>query len=459
MSTLDVTIVNISLPTMSQDFGVSSAEVSWVIMAYLLIMCSFLPAFGRLGDIIGYRAIFSAGYLVFIIGSFLCGISENIGLLIGSRLIQGTGASMLSALTSAIVMTSLPLKERGRGLGIIAMFASLGLALGPVIGGYITTSLTWHWIFFINVPVGIAGLLIALHTVRGTVMAGDARFDAWGAVLIFFTLLGFIFLLNQGRILGWTSPLIIGVCAGSLIFLYLFIRRETTISYRIFNVALFRARDFLFANISSFLMMLAFSGVLFALPFYLELSRGFSAEKSGLILAIPSVAIVVMGPLMGSLTDRIGSKIPCTVSAAAMCAGFFIMAFYGIGGPFPVFCFGLLLIGVGVGGFIPSNSVLVMMLAPRSESGAVSSMMLTIRNTGSTFGVAVFEAVFAFVVFSLAGNTVADIREMPPGLFIEGFSVTFFAGMLISAAALAVILVTRNVIPDPTTREMVSEGF
>ncbi len=444
MSSLDVTIVNISLPTISQDFGVSSATVSWVIMAYLLVMCSFLPAFGRLGDIRGFPRVFSTGYLIFVLGSFLCGISADIGTLIGSRMIQGIGASMLSALTSAIVMTSLPPPERGRGLGIVAMFASLGIALGPVIGGYITTYLSWHWIFFINVPVGIIGLAIALKTVPEQEPAEDRRFDLPGAVLIFFALLGIIYVLNQGRTLGWTSPVTLGVTAAAVLFFALFIRRESEIPYRVFNIGLFRNRNFASANSAALLVMLAFSGALFTLPFYLEYVRGFSTETSGLILAIPSIAILVTGPLSGTLSDRIGAKIPCAVSSVILTLGFILITLpQSTGGNF-VFYSGLLLIGLGVGGFIPSNSVLIMTLAPRAESGAVSSMMLTIRNTGSTLGVAVFEVVLAFVVFSVAGPAMTGIRTLSPELLAGGFRATFLAGAVISAAACLLVAIIRS---------------
>ncbi|MBP1928378.1 EmrB/QacA subfamily drug resistance transporter [Methanolinea mesophila] len=443
MTSLDITIVNISLPTISLEFGVSTATISWVIMGYLLVMCSFLPAFGKLGDLKGYHRIFSTGYLVFVAGSFLCGISGSAAMLIGSRLLQGVGASMLSALTTAIVMIALPRAARGKGLGIVAMFASLGIALGPAIGGFITTYLTWHWIFFINVPVGIAGFFIALRTVPKNSLPGRQKFDYAGAVLIFFAILGILFVLNQGQALGWTSFPVVLSLLGAFVFAALFIRRERSIPYRVFNIGLFRVRDYALSNLATLMVMLVFSGALFLLPFYLEYVRGLPPDIAGLVLTIPSGAIFLAGPLFGALSDRIGPRIPSAASAVALALGFIAIARPGVTGDDALLYGGLVLIGLGVGGFIPSNSVQVMALAPEGEVGSVSSMLLTIRNLGSTLGVAVFEAVLAGVVLAgITGPFVAD--AIPPGLLLDAFRVAFLFGGFTSVLAFITVMATRK---------------
>jgi EmrB/QacA subfamily drug resistance transporter len=443
MSSLDITIVNISLPTIAQEFGVTTGIISWVIMGYLLVMCSFLPAFGKLGDLRGYRIIFSTGYLVFVAGSFLCGISGSAAMLIGSRLLQGVGGSMLSALTTAIVMVCLPLSERGRGLGIVAMFASLGIALGPAIGGFITTYLSWHWIFFVNIPVGIAGFFIALHTVPDNPLPERQKFDYQGAVLIFFSILAFLFVLNQGQVLGWTSIPILLSLAGSFLFGALFILRERSIPYRVFNIGLFRVRNYSLSNLASLLVMLVFTGALFLLPFYLEYVRGLPPDIAGLVLTIPSAAIFLAGPFFGALSDRIGPRVPSAFCTVALALGFIAIARPGVTGGDALLYGGLVLIGLGVGGFIPSNSVQVMSLAPERETGSVSSMLLTIRNLGSTLGVAVFEAVLAGVVLSgITGPLV--VENVPPLLLLDAFRVAFLTGAFIAVLAFITVMATKK---------------
>ena len=443
MSSLDITIVNISLPTIAQEFGVATGVISWVIMGYLLVMCSFLPAFGKLGDLKGYRVIFSTGYLVFVAGSFLCGISGSAGMLIGSRLLQGVGGSMLSALTTAIVMVSLPISERGKGLGVVAMFASLGIALGPAIGGFITTYLSWHWIFFINVPVGIAGFFIALRTVPENPTPERQRFDFQGAFLIFFSILGFLFVLNQGQALGWTSLPILASLGGAFLFSALFILRERSIPYRVFNIGLFRIRVFALANMASLMVMLIFSGALFLLPFYLEYVRGLSPDIAGLVLTIPSGAIFLAGPFFGAVSDRIGPRVPSAFCTVALALGFIAIARPGFTGGDALLYGGLVLIGLGVGGFIPSNSVQVMSLAPERETGSVSSMLLTIRNLGSTLGVAAFGAVLAGVVLSgITGPLV--VENVSPSLLLDAFRVAFLFGAFVAVLAFITVMATKS---------------
>jgi EmrB/QacA subfamily drug resistance transporter len=443
MSSLDITIVNISLPTIAGEFGVTPAIISWVIMGYLLVMCSFLPAFGKLGDLRGYRVIFSTGYLVFVAGSFLCGISAGAGMLIGARLLQGVGGSMLAALTTAIVMVALPRSERGKGLGVVAMFASLGIALGPALGGFITTYLSWHWIFFVNIPVGIAGFFIALRTVPQHPLPEGQRFDYQGAVLIFFALLGFLLVLNQGAALGWSSLPILAALAGAVVFSALFIHRERSIPYGVFNIGLFRVRDFSLANMASMMVMLVFTGALFLLPFYLEYVRGLPPDIAGLILTIPSAAIFLAGPLFGALSDRIGPRVPSAFSTVALALGFIFIARPGVSGGDPLLYGGLILLGLGVGGFIPANSVQIMSLAPERETGSVSSMLLTLRNMGSALGVAVFEAILAGVVLSGVGGPLV-VETLPPSLLLDAFRVAFLTGAFISVLAFITVMATRK---------------
>jgi MFS family permease len=354
--------------------------------------------------------------------------------------------SMLAALCSAIIMVTIPVASRGKALGIIAMFASLGIALGPAIGGFLTTYLSWHWIFFINVPVGVFGFYIALGTIPGINPRGrQKRFDPFGAFLIFFVLLSILYFLNQGHVIGLTSPLMLG-CAGVAIVSFIsFIWWERKIPYRLFDLGLFKDRDFLSLNTGALIVMLVFSGALFLFPFYFEMVRGLSTDMTGLVLTIPSAAIFVSGPLMGAITDRVGSRKPCIICALMLGAGCFLFTRLGAAGGNSVLVLSLVLMGFGVGGFVQSNSVQIMSYAKRDESGAVSSMMMTIRNMGSVMGVALFEMILAFgVLRQLPGSEVTSIKEIPVAILVSGFSFAFMAGAIICAIAVAMIVVSRE---------------
>jgi MFS family permease len=326
------------------------------------------------------------------------------------------------------------------------MFASLGIALGPAIGGFLTTYLSWHWVFFINVPVGIAGFFIALRTIPGVNPASQGqRFDPFGAFLIFFVLLSLLFVLNQGHAIGWTSPVTAGFVGVAIVCLTAFIWWERKIPYRLFNLGLFRNRDFLCPNIGALIVMLVFSGALFLLPFYFEMVRGLSTEMTGLVLTIPSAAIFVAGPLMGAVTDRIGSQIPCLICALLLGTGFFLFTRLGNAGGGAVILTGLVLMGFGVGGFIPSSSVQIMRQAKCDESGAVSSMMMTIRNMGSVMGVALFEMIFAYgVIQHLPYGPVTSIKDVPVAALVSGFSFAFMAGAVTCVVAVVMVLVARE---------------
>src|SRR4030043_636642 len=225
MGALDATIVNISLPTISKYFQCDIATVSWVAMAFLLILSSTLIAFGRVADIRGYKKIYIAGFATFTIGSLLCGFSSNIYLLIGFRVLQGIGAAMLQAIGGAMIVRYLPEKYRGTAFGVLTTSAAVGLAAGTPLGGFISQFYSWHWIFFINVPVGITAIILGSTVLpRDAGEFGNGKLDIAGAGMLLIALVSLIFFLNMGNNIGWLSwgiliTIIISVAAwGGFIF-------------------------------------------------------------------------------------------------------------------------------------------------------------------------------------------------------------------------------------------------
>ena len=325
MSNLDISIVNISLPVISQHFNVSTSIVSRVVLIYFLVLTGFLLGFGKLGDIKGFKKVFVAGFVIFILGSFLCGISGNINQLIAFRVIQAIGGSILVALAPAIVSAFLPSHTRGKALGIIGTFGAFGITMGPAIGGFITSWLGWRWIFFVNVPIGIIAIFVGILTLPDKqAKSEDSRFDFPGAVYIFCALMTLLYSLNMGQELGWLSSVILMNFLGSLIFFMLFIFREKRISYPIMNPDLFKNRNFSMGILSSLFVLMVLNGTVFIFPFYLEMARDLSINKAGLMLVIPSGVMIFMGPVAGGISDKIGSRWLCAVGMF-LCSGVFFL--------------------------------------------------------------------------------------------------------------------------------------
>jgi MFS family permease len=228
MVMLDNYIVNISLPAISKSFNVGIDGVSWIVIVYLLILTSAIPFFGKLGDRVGLIKLFIAGYLVFISGSLLCGLSSSLYMLIFSRFVQAIGGAVLYTVPSAIITRFLPPEKRGYSFGILATAAAVGFAMGSPLGGLITANFGWQWVFLINIPIGISAIIIVLKKFprEKEISLIREKFDILGVFYCFFWLITLMFSLNMGRKFGWTSPLIVGSFAASLVFLILFIRQE-----------------------------------------------------------------------------------------------------------------------------------------------------------------------------------------------------------------------------------------
>ena len=440
MASLDATIVNISLPTIAESFRVPINTVSWVAMSYLLVLSGLLLVFGRLGDMKGFRKIFLGGFTVFTMGSFLCGYASSIEALVGFRLIQGIGAAALEAIGPAMVVIYLPKECRGRAIGILATVVSLGIATGPIIGGLLTQYVSWQWIFLINVPIGIGAILAGLKWIpEDRVTEKPGRFDYYGAVLFFFALALFLWPVNEGLTLGWTSPAIILSFCISAVLWCLFILWETRCNEPLCDFGLFRNRNFLAATLAAAIMMLAFSGVEFLLPFFFEGVMGYQSGFAGLLLAIPSVALMVFGPLSGALSDRFGSRGLATLAAIFAVVTNFLISMYTRDTGLLYIALTLLCVGVALGVFFPPNMNQILGQSRKDEEGAGSSIMTTMKNVGETLGIALMGTIAVLTVVHNKGfDPKTPVADIPVGILVEGFNVAILAAAAI--VILAVIL-------------------
>jgi EmrB/QacA subfamily drug resistance transporter len=411
MATLDSSIVNISLPTIARYFNVPlSGAIEWVVIAYLVATAAILLTAGRLADMIGRKAVWLAGLLLFTSGSALCGAAPSLGFLIAARAFQGLGGALLMAVSPALLVNAFPPQERGRALGLNAVTVALGVSVGPTLGGLITASLSWRWIFYVNVPIGIIGILATLRVLKERTRRNPGRFDPLGALLLAVGLAALTAGLSFGQEIGWSSPLFIGLLVIGIIALALLPIVEKRVSNPIIDFSMFRDRVFFSANISLILSFLAMFAVSFMLPFYLEELRGFSTETAGLLLTPFPIVLAVIAPISGSLADRFGSRWLAAGGLAIACLGLFFISQLNEHSSIFDIVWRLVFTGAGQAIFQSPNNSALLGAAPKSQQGSASGFLATGRTMGQSLSVALAGAIFAGLGGASAGLALAANR-------------------------------------------------
>lgn len=394
MSTLDASIVNISLPTIVQSLNTDLKTVAWVVMAYLIIITGCLLLMGRLADLFGQRRVFLLGFLTFTLGSALCGSSSAIHFLIGSRMIQGLGASALMAIGPAIVTTAFPEKDRGKALGMLGSVVSLGFITGPLIGGFLVEHLGWRSIFFINLPIGAIGTILSSKILKGDRTTGKTQLDLRSALLFFLFVATLLLFLNR---VGWkSSPFFWGWPFLSLLCLGLFIVVEHRSSSPLVDLNIFKKQLFLSslgASLFSFWMNGAHN---FVIPFFLQIILGYSPSKVGLLIFPVALTVMVMAPIGGRVSDWVGVRVPATIGLILTSLTIFSFSFLKDGVSDYEILWRQVVLGIGIGFFSPANNSAIIGSLPKVNVGVASSFLALSRNLGIVIGVAFAEMVIAF---------------------------------------------------------------
>ncbi len=395
MATLDGSIVNIALPSIGRAFGIDLATVQWVVVAYLLVVGSLLLPFGRLGEVLSFRRVYLAGFAVFTVASAVCGAAPGPGALVAARAVQGVGAAMLMAMGPAIIARTFGPGERGRALGLNAVSVAIGLSLGPALGGLLTEVGTWRAIFYINVPVGIFAILWAARVLPPEPAGRRQAFDIPGAVLSAAGFFALLLALNQGELLGWTSPPVAGllVLAGALGVAFLAVERRSPapmIDLRLFEIRAFSA------GLAA--VVVAFAGLFtatFLLPFLLQEGSGYTPLEAGLLLTPIPITAALVAPFSGALSDRIGQRAPASIGIAVLVVG--LLSLTTLPEAFTVgeLTWRLALIGAGQGLFLSPNSSSILGSVPRPRLGTASGMIAQMRVVGQAFGIVISGAVVA----------------------------------------------------------------
>ncbi len=434
MSALDSSVVNTVLPVMRDTFGSEVATVEWVVTIYLLVVSGLLLSFGRLGDLRGHKVIYVSGFAVFVLGSALCGLAPTVTALIAFRALQALGAAMLFANSPAILTKSFPSAQRGQALGLQATMTYLGLTVGPSLGGWLTVQLGWRAVFYINVPVGLLASLLSLRFIPRDPAAERAeRFDLAGAITFMGGLVALLLGLNQGHDWGWSSPAILMLLAAAVLLLGAFLVIERRVPNPMLDLSLFQRRLFSAATGSAVINYICLYSVLFALPFYLIQGRGLSPAQAGLLLTAQPLVMAIAAPISGTLSDRIGSRLPATLGMAILAIGLFLLSRASPDSPLGGVAVGLAVVGLGIGLFISPNTSALMGSAPRHQQGIASGVLATARNVGMVLGVGLAGAIVTTILAQ--GEVTGSATALFDGVSVAFLAATGFAALGILTSA------------------------
>jgi len=408
---LDQRALLVALPTLTESFHTHLTTIQWTLLIYDLILIGLVITMGRLGDLFGRRRFYSLGFLLFVIGSALCGIAQSPAQLIFFRAVQAVGGSMISANGRAIASMSVPREERGKALGVTSMAFHVGFITGPSLGGFLIDTVGWRWIFYINVPIGLWGAYLAWKIMAETKEENEkVSIDFLGAFLLLVTNSLFIYAIDQLPRLGWYHPTFLLTISFSAVALVLLIITELRSATPILLLNLFRDRLFTASILSLLFVALSQSAINFLLPFYLQNLMGFSPAQVGGIIVADSIIIMIMAPIAGSLSDRVGSRLLCTVGCSVIVAGQFLVATLGLHSSLIAIIFPLALWGLGWGLFNSPNQSAILGSVTVDKIGAASGMTATAARTGGALGVAMASTLFTFML-SAAGMSPAQIES------------------------------------------------
>jgi EmrB/QacA subfamily drug resistance transporter len=437
LATVDGSIINVSLPTLVRAFDSQFAVVQWVVLAYLLTITTTMLSIGRLADMVGKKQIYSLGFIVFTVGSLMCGTAFSVYWLIAFRIIQGIGSAMILALGAAILTEAFPPQERGKAMGLIGTVVSIGIVAGPALGGVIIGTLSWRWIFLVNLPVGIIGTIMVRRNVPDYKPAGRQRFDYLGALTLFFCLLSLLLGLTLGQQHGFFYPAVQILIGLSLVSLAVFIALEKRVAQPMIDLKMFDNMSFCVTLVTGFISFVGLAGVFILMPFYLENILGYNIIYVGLLMGIVPVMLGITSPFAGALSDRFGTRPLAVIGMGIMFIGYLAAGTLSQNTSAMGYCVRMFALGLGIGIFISPNNSSIMGTAQRHQLGIVSGMMAITRTLGQTIGVAVMGAVWAGSTAVYAGGQIqGGATAAPVDAQIAGLNDTFQTAAALLAFAL-----------------------
>jgi EmrB/QacA subfamily drug resistance transporter len=438
MIMLDNTVVNVALPAIKADLGITTSELEWTVAAYALTFASLLLTGGKLGDLLGRRLIFVIGLVVFTLSSLACGLSSSAPELIGARAVQGVGAALMMPATLSIISATFAVRERGTAIGIWAGVSAMALAIGPLLGGLITEHISWNWIFFVNVPIGVLAVVSAFVVVpesRDT--SHEQRLDLPGLLTSGIGLFSLVYALIEANNYGWGSARILGLFAVAAVALGAFVLLEMRQRLPLLDLSLFRSGTFAGANLVAILVTLAMFGIFVFFPIYMQTFRGWSPTQAGAALLPWTVMVVIFAPIAGKLSDHVGSRwlISGGMSVVAICCLW--LSTVTLHSSFWHMLPGFILGGLGMSFVMTPMSAAAMGAAPVAKAGVASGVLNTFRQVGVALGIGITGAIVA--------NRAAAYAGPPPQAFVYGltFAMKVSAGICLGGAIAAAVLIRR----------------
>ena len=433
MIMLDNTIVNVALPSIQRSLHMSISSLEWIVTAYALTFAALLITGGKLGDLYGRKRMFIAGLVVFTLASLACGLAPNAGFLIGARAVQGVGAALMNPATLSIITATFPPKERGQAIGIWAGVSALALAIGPLIGGLIVDNINWHWIFYVNVPVGVVGIIVSRWVIaesRDT--SHEQSIDLPGLVTSGGSLLALSYALIEGNKHGWGSPEIIGLFVGAAVLLAVFIWLELRQRLPMLDLDLFKIGSFAGANIVAMLVSLGMFGVFFFISLYVQNVLGYSPTKAGAIFLPMTVLIILIAPIAGKLSDRVGSRWLMGAGMAILGVSLLLYQRIGLHTGFWSLLPQLVLGGVGMALTMSPMTSAAMSSVPVDKAGVGSGVLNSFRQVGGSLGIALMGAILLSYQHPTKSKVVAAQQ------FVNGLHAALLVSAFIAFAAAAV---------------------
>ena len=431
LATLDSSIVNIALPSMSKSLSVPLSSIEWVMVSYIMIICSTLLFFGRLGDMVGKTRIFHFGTLLFTIGTLLCGLCTSFFPLIICRFIQGIGASAYMANNNGIITQLYPVEGRGKALGILASAVALGTMIGSPLGGLIVSYFKWNYIFYIKVPIGILIYILGLIYLPKSTMIEQTRIDKAGFILQF---LGTMFLfgaLIKAQKTGLLNKYILSTIILSVFCILLFLYIESKQTQPLLDIRLFSNHLFSISLICALISFMCITSYTLLFPFYFQNALKLSPSASGLIMIVSPVIIALLSSFCGTLSDKVGAEKLTLVGLLIMSFSFFAMSFLNLHSPVTLSILLLAILAVGQSLFQPANNSLIMSACPKDKLGIGGSINSLVRNLGQYVGIVLSTTLLYFFMGNKLGHSVFDYVKGHDDIFIYGMKNVYLTLMIL----------------------------
>jgi len=444
LGTSDQGAVSITLPHLGHVFQEGADALVWIMLGPMLIGTGLLLAMGQASDAFGRKRLFTLSVAVLSLGMGLCALAQNLVQLVLFRLIQWVGVAMNMSMAYAIITDSFPHEERGRALGLFNAVEGVGLISGPVLGGFLLDLLGWRSVFYIRLPIGIIGTIMAWALLREPVSSKQAgKFDLLGAVTLFLTLTLLLLAVNRGQSLGWLSPWIVGLFIIGALLLFFFVVVEQRAVQPVLDLGLFRNRLFSFASASQILLPVSAAAVGLLMPFYLIQGLGFSTSKAGLLLLTTHAVSLVLAPLSGRLSDRLGTLFLCTSGVTLVAVALFLLGNLGADPSVGRLVLCLIILGMGTGLFMAPNTSAIMGAVPKERLGTASGMVGMLRMVGTSIGLTIAGSVFTASQLLHATQLASQglLEEVVQKLStVSGFHDAIFVSLTITALGFVTVV-------------------